>query len=137
MRKFLPIVLAISFLLLLSSLASAEPGRSLFSTDVSAAENFNKTRSNYANRIAGPEGSTGLELAVLQYNSAKSNISNKVHETVLNIVNVAKEKEKEPRPTTQSLATQIHADVLVIVDEMSSAKEKEKEPQPTLGNIAR
>lgn len=75
--------------------------------------------------------SAGSANAVLIYNSARSNITNKVHETVLNIVNTAKEKEKEPRPTTQSLATQIHTDVLVIVDDINSAKEKEKEPQPT------
>ena len=81
--------------------------------------------------LVGVLFSAGSANAAFRYNSAGSNISNKVHETVLNIVNIAKEKEKEPRPTTQSLATQIHTDVLFIVDEMNSAKEKEREPQPS------
>ena len=48
-----------------------------------AGRNYNKTRSNYQNRIAGPGGSTGLELAVISFNSAKSNISNRIRQTVL------------------------------------------------------
>jgi len=67
------------------------------------------------------ETSSISQASALQYNSAKSNVANGIHEGVNDSANLLKEKEKEPSPTTSQIAKEIHVNVSIVVTQLKGS----------------